>query len=280
MIHLKPAEFPGKVVIQEPKTAIGEAKKDVSDLALWSDGSKLESGGAGAAVIWKNSTSHRWNVRKVSLGKNKEMLDAELWGISEALKIAPKENTSRKAGTITVFSDSQAAIKQLQESKSNAGQALKIQIFKRAKQLHTHGGELVVRWIPGHSGIEGNEQADKAAKEAATDGRIQTARWSSLSHIKRKITEARNSEIQAWHQVRNEERERRGRNHYVPRLKAGIHPVLGQAPKRYASRFFQLKVGHGAIGVFLERIGVTETAECWWCKQAERAVGGPPVHQM
>lgn len=60
-------------VIQEPKTAIGEAKKDVSDLALWSDGSKLESGGAGAAVVWKNSTSHRWAVRKVSLGENMEI---------------------------------------------------------------------------------------------------------------------------------------------------------------------------------------------------------------
>ena len=78
MIHLKSPEFLGKVVIQEPKTAIGEAKKDVSDLALWSDGSKLESGGAGAAVVWKNSTSYRWDVRKVSLGKNEEILDAEL----------------------------------------------------------------------------------------------------------------------------------------------------------------------------------------------------------
>ena len=121
--------------------------KDVSDLALWSDGSKLESGEAGAAVVWKNSTSHRWDVGKISLGKNKEILDGQLWGISEALKIALKENTTRKARRITVFSDSQAAIKQLQGSKSNAGQALKIQILKRARQLHTHGGELIVRWI-------------------------------------------------------------------------------------------------------------------------------------
>ena len=73
----------------------------------------------------------------------------------------------------------------------------------------------------------------------------------------------------------NEERERRNRSYYVPRLKAGIHLVLGQAPKRYASRFFQLKVGHGAIGVFLERIGVTETADCCWCKQAEQSVDHP-----
>lgn len=51
-------------------------------------------------------------------------------------------------------------------------QTLKIQIFERAKKkLHTHGGELIVRWISSHSGIEGNKRADKAPKEAATDGR-------------------------------------------------------------------------------------------------------------
>lgn len=38
--------------------------------------------------------------------------------------------------------------------------------------------------------------------------------------------------------------------------------MSGQAPKRYASRLFQFKIGHGAVGFFLERIWVTETTEC------------------
>ena len=82
----------------------------------------------------------------------------------------------RRARKITVFSDSQTARKQLQGSNSNAGQALKMQIFKQTKELHTQGRELIVRWIPSHKGIEGNEQADKAAKEAAANERCQTAR--------------------------------------------------------------------------------------------------------
>ena len=48
--------------------------------------------------------------------------------------------------------------------------------------------------------------------------------------------------------------------------------MLGQSPKKYASQFFELKVGHGVVGVFLERIGAVETAECWWCGQAEQSV--------
>lgn len=49
-------------------------------------------------------------------------------------------------------------------------------------------------------------------------------------------------------------------------------PSTGTSTEEICLTVFQLKVGHGAIGVFLERIGVTETAECWWCKQAEQSV--------
>ncbi len=34
VIHLKPAEFSGKIIIQEPKVAIREAKEDLLDLTL------------------------------------------------------------------------------------------------------------------------------------------------------------------------------------------------------------------------------------------------------
>ena len=188
------------------------------------------------------------------------------------MKIALKESISRKIRKITIFSDSQTALRELQSSRNNTGQALKIQIYGQARQLLNQGGDVTIRWIPGHKEIEGNERADRAAKDAAANGRSQTARWSSLAHVNRKINEARKSDILSWHNTRNEERERQNRSYYTPRLKSGIDPVLGKAPKKYASRFFQLKVGHGAVGVFLKRIGVVETAECWWCGQAEQSV--------
>ncbi len=134
------------------------------------------------------------------------------------------------------------AIKQLRKTKSKAGQALKIQIYKQARQLRAYGGEVIVRWIPSYGGVDRNERADKVAKKAAADSKAQVARWSSLTHVNKKITDAKNLEVYSWHQSRNEERERTSQSFYVPRIKTGIHPVLGQAPKRYASRFFQLKV--------------------------------------
>ena len=58
----------------------------------------------------------------------------------------------------------------------------------------------------------------------------------------------------------------------IPRTKGGISLILGSAPKKYASRYYQLKVGHGAVGIFLARIGVIEAPECWWCGVAEQTV--------
>ena len=54
MMHLKPVEFVGKIIIQKSEVAIKQAKEDISDLILWSDGSKREAGGAGVAVAWKS----------------------------------------------------------------------------------------------------------------------------------------------------------------------------------------------------------------------------------
>ncbi len=106
---------------------------------------------------------------QIRLGKKYR---TELWGVSEALGVALRITAPRKPYKVTVFSNSETAIRKIQGSKTGAGQALKAQIVKRAKQLQSKGSEVTIRWVPSHSKIEGNEQADKAAKEAATGGKI------------------------------------------------------------------------------------------------------------
>ncbi len=46
--------------------------------------------------------------------------------------------------------------------------------------------------------------------------------------------------------------------------------TLGTALKKYAMRFYQLKIGHGAVGPFLARVGAIDTPECWWCRAQEQ----------
>ena len=125
--------------------------------------------------------------------------------------------------------------------------------------------------IPGYSGVEGNERADKAAREAALGKRVRTAKWTSLTHVRRRITQEKRSQIHNWHRQKTLERESNRRGFYIPFVKSQIHPLLGQTRKFYASRFYQLKTGHGAIGTFLKRIGAVESAKCWWCRNSEQS---------
>ena len=147
-----------------------------------------------------------------------------------------------------------------------------MQIYQKAKKLVQQGHSIFVICVPGHSGIEGNERADKAAKEAARREKVQTAKWTSLTHVKRQIKEEKKLQISVWHEQKAKEREANRRGFYIPYLKTQIHPLLGRATKLYAARFYQLKTGHGAKGIFLERIGAVESAECWWCGDREQSV--------
>ena len=78
--------------------------------------------------------------------------------------------------------------------------------------------------------------------------------------------------IAKWHKVEIQEREISRRGYYIPRTKEGISLILGNTSKKYASRYYRLKVVHGAVGTFLTRIGIIETPEGWWCGAAEQTV--------
>ncbi len=112
-----------------------------------------------------------------------------------------------------------------------AGQALKAQIYQKVKQLIQQGHEISVCWVPSHCKVEGNERADKAAKEAAGRERIRTARWTSLTHLKRQVTKEKKSQLRAWHKQKTRERESRKSGFYVPSLKAEMDPLLGENKK-------------------------------------------------
>ena len=90
-------------------------------------------------------------------------------------------------------------------------QALARGFLAQAAELHERGNALSVRWTPSHSGVEGNEQADRASKAAAEDrqGTLDPAfiAETSLSHLRGVTTERRASATQAWI------RERVGRRH-------------------------------------------------------------------
>lgn len=84
----------------------------------------------------------------------------KLYVLLMALDLIDEDNSNQK---VLIFTDNQAAITSSEQPKQPSGQYLLQKIALRIENLPRQIG---IHWIPAHSGVPGNESADKAAKGA------------------------------------------------------------------------------------------------------------------
>jgi ribonuclease HI len=110
------------------------------------------------------------------LGTDEEhtIFEAEMIGLTLAAKLIATEQNLPFPLSISV--DNQAAILSSESFQSNLGSylATKFQGMMRKIKYANPGFHAMVRWVPSHEGVHGNEEADKVAKVAA-EGRHQNS---------------------------------------------------------------------------------------------------------
>jgi hypothetical protein len=146
-----------------------------------------------------------------------------------------------------------------------------IDISARAQALIEKNIEVILQWVPSHIGIEGNEKADKAAKEAAEKSISPgIERYSLFSYITRRIKAQKQAETKDWLYKKTYKGEYKKRDR-VYSLSGPLKPDLqvSSAEKPLAKRFYQLKMGHAIIAIYLYRIKRSDTEKCWWCNAAK-----------
>ena len=150
-----------KTIIEDRESAISHISDIPPDTwQIYTDGSKQGSlTGAGFCVFRNHGILHKQSYQ---LGTIATVYQSELFAINMGCTWATSTITS--PGTITFLSDSQAAIKALCTTQIKS-RLVKDTLLKLNMLGALHSVQL--RWVPGHVGLQGNEQADELAREGS-----------------------------------------------------------------------------------------------------------------
>ena len=96
----------GRIVVEEEEALRTAKEWDRTD-TVWTGGSRQEDGAVGAACVWR-PLKGGWTGRRFQLGKNKEVFDAEVFVVWQALRALEQRNERDRE--YTIFVDSTSAI--------------------------------------------------------------------------------------------------------------------------------------------------------------------------
>ena len=135
---------------------------------IYTDGSKAGNLVGCAAVT--GSTEYAAKLHHLVSSYSAELI---------AILLVLKNVLYRHAGTsFTIFTDSKSALSAINKFFPDNPIILDIQYFLR--RVFEKGKSVTFCWSPGHVGIKGNEDADKAAKQAASNIQIN---FKSVPHL-------------------------------------------------------------------------------------------------
>ncbi|KAI0994090.1 hypothetical protein K3495_g14093, partial [Podosphaera aphanis] len=154
-LNNKPLELDRQLEAEHAKQWISNLPSNT--VCAYSDGSSCGP----AKSAWGYTLYRRGQLIASGAGPmhGAEIYDAELLGAQKALEAAMS-----KAGTspIKLLLDNAIAVQALQRGRTKSSQAVVDKFVAQLQQCQS----VEIRWIPGHSGIIGNEEADKLAKGA------------------------------------------------------------------------------------------------------------------
>jgi ribonuclease HI len=245
---------------------------------VYTDGSSHSGKVGAAAVLCRPGRPDR--VLRAHLGKDEHhtVYEAELVGILLGLHLIKTERKCRRVKCV-VSADNQAAVQALRTELTRPGQHLAAEILIAAEQIlnskKSRDFGLTFRWIAGHSGITGNEKADKEAKLAAEGNSsdkpdlpryLRKPLQKSISAIKQKYNLTINEEWKEDWQASDRFKRLRAADLVSPSSKKFLKLISDSSiSRKSASTIYQLRVGHAPLNLYLHRFKKVDSPRCPAC---------------
>ena len=152
-------------IAKSRKDSVQNEKTDEADYRIYSDGSGHNGKIGASAVIYKKGCHRPVGHRKARLGDKSRNTTFEGEVVGAILAVWLLRHTPGTLGKkVSVFTDNQAVLQAIRAPKALSGQYLIRQLIEDANAAST---TVSFKWISGHTGVCGNEEADRLAKEAA-----------------------------------------------------------------------------------------------------------------
>lgn len=259
-------------------------RQNKARIRIYTDGSGYQGHAGAAAVMYRNEdlpVTLQYHLGPLTRNTTYE---AEAVGVTLGLQLL---RSAELPGSTTLSLDNQGVIQASATFKQRQSHYILDAIHKMSRVIARHerargnAYSLEVVWISGHSGAEGNELVDKAAKDASTGNSSEHARLpkflrdfdgcmpasaSALKQMHRRGLKATWAERWALSSrfIRYED--------YGDTNFAAYRSITRDFNRAQASLMLQLRLEHVALNKYLSRIGAVDSAVCDHCNDADESV--------
>nr|VWO96319.1 Uncharacterized protein [Ganoderma boninense] len=256
-------------------------------VSVYSDGSEKDGGVGASAVLVRKGTKRRRTLRYY-LGPSTEYGNYEAEIVGSIMGIELLRTEKKAVNDPSVALDNKSSIEASQQIRTRPSHYLTDYLLQRAELLRKRGTkedvrrpQLTLRWVPGHTGVEGNELADSEAKLAAQGaannssagrlpGLLRRPLPISAAKVKLAYTKALSDKAAAGWRTSVRGRRFLSTDPALPSPK--YMKSIKSLARRQAAVLFQLRCGHVPLNSHLYRIGRAPAPTCPACGGAPETV--------
>merc|ERR1719239_740300 len=181
-----------------------------------------------------------------------EAIDISITDITNSFDISPETKCN-----VVIFTDSISALQALMNEQDTSKETSKLALNLN-HLIHKHQIDVVLQWIPGHSGIKGNERADTLAKQGANLPQPDVP-----VPYERAVQIIKSNMNVEW--LNNWATNATGRAVYNHMTKPNPKDPINRLQREEQSTIFRLRTGHVQLNSHLNRIKKDHPATCQLC---------------